>query len=149
MSNPIKTVVAESFSNHKFRKKADTWYYDCPETLLVANLQKSQYGDSYFINLGVWLKSLGESSAPKENHCHIRIRLESIMGKSIEQALNMEYVGLDEVERNQIIEAAIESAAIPFLMSCNTIDKIKCQLDNGHLSKAMVNKRIREIVSSK
>lgn len=149
MSSFIKTVVDRSFRNHGFNKKADTWYYDCLETTLVASLQKSQYANCFYINLGVWLKSLGESAAPKEHQCHIRIRLNAMIGKPAEDALNLDNTELDEVERQRIIATAIESAAIPFLMACRSIDGIKDQLEDGRLSKAMINKRIRELVGSK
>jgi hypothetical protein len=148
MSNLIKMVVDSSFRSHGFNKTGSTWYKDCPESTLVANLQKSQYGDSYYLNLGVWLKALGESLAPKEHQCHIRLRLNNMVGKSLDQALNMENAELGENDRRQIIAAAVENEAIPWLISCASTDGIRAQFEAGLLSKAMINKRVKEFIGN-
>jgi hypothetical protein len=62
-----------------YRKSARTWHKACPESILVLNLQKSQWGDpQLYINLGVYMRDLGPEVTPPEYRCHIRARLERV-----------------------------------------------------------------------
>lgn len=57
-----------------YRKRAGTWHRDRERVVSVVNLQKSQWGDDWYLNLGVYLKALGDESRPPENRRHIRCR---------------------------------------------------------------------------
>ena len=144
----MKNIIAETFDQflleHSFKRKGGTWYYDCPETILVANLQKSQYGDQFYINLGVWFKALGTATNPKEHLCQIRIRLETLSGEKLERALNLEDLSISELNRRMAIETSMKEHAIPFLNDCNSIEGVKNQLANGRLSDAFVHASVRD-----
>ena len=65
---------------HGFRKNRTTWRKDFGEVIAVLNVQTSQWdNDDYFINLGVYLKCLGDNESPTEFKCHVRTRLEHEM----------------------------------------------------------------------
>ena len=119
MSEPIRALFDKTLREQGFKKAAGSWYSDRPETVLVVNLQKSQYGYSFYINLGIWLKAVGESVAPKEHHCHVR---------------------------KMIIVTGIVEVAIPWLEACNSLDGIRKMLHEGRLTRAMVHKEIRQRV---
>jgi hypothetical protein len=57
-----------------FRKRARTWRLERPEVISVVNLQKSSWGDDFYLNLGVFLKGDGAVRQPAEKDCHIRWR---------------------------------------------------------------------------
>ena len=38
------------------------------------NLQKDEFTDAWFVNLGIWIVALGESRTPQCHHCHVQIR---------------------------------------------------------------------------
>jgi hypothetical protein len=60
-----------------FRKSRTTWRKDLGDIIAVFNVQTSQWGTAdYYINLGVYLRCLGEHSAPPEYKCHVRTRIE-------------------------------------------------------------------------
>jgi hypothetical protein len=146
MSEPIRALFDKTLREQGFKKAAGSWYSDRPETVLVVNLQKSQYGYSFYINLGIWLKAVGESVAPKEHHCHVRIRLESIAGEGLSKALDMENSTVVEEDRKMIIVTGIVEVAIPWLEACNSLDGIRKMLHEGRLTRAMVHKEIRQRV---
>src|SRR3989337_1174480 len=84
--NPLLEALKILLKENRFKKKANRWYYHADETILVVNLQKSYYGDQYYINLGVWIKALvnedytkhfpvSDLNFPKEYECHISLRL--------------------------------------------------------------------------
>jgi hypothetical protein len=146
MSEPIRALFDKTLRERGFKKAAGSWYSDRPETVLVTNLQKSQYGYSFYINLGIWLKAIGESATPKEHHCHVRIRLESIAGEGLSKALDMENSAVVEEGRKMIIVTGIVDVAIPWLDACNSLDGIRRMLQDGRLSGAMVHREIRDRV---
>jgi hypothetical protein len=76
---PIERAVALVLKPKGYRKSARTWHKACPESVLVLNLQKSQWGDdTLYINLGVYVRDLGPELTPPEFSCHIRARLERV-----------------------------------------------------------------------
>lgn len=76
MSQPriLVEAIGKPLKAAGFKKKANTWFLNNDETIAVLNLQRSSYGPQYYINVGLWLKPLGEVDIPKEHHCHIRCR---------------------------------------------------------------------------
>ncbi len=148
MNTLIKNTVDKTFRSHGFHKKSGTWYRESEETMLVANLQKSQYSEVYYINIGVWVKALGGNALPKEHQCHIRVRLGSLAGKQSDKALNADDTSVSETERVVLILASIEQFGIPFMIANSSIPGIRNQLDSGNLSKALVHVKVKELVSS-
>lgn len=75
-------VVAQSLDSvlreHGFTRRKKTWYRREEETILLVNLQKSDVGEDFYINLGILIRRLSENPAPKVSECHIMERLESI-----------------------------------------------------------------------
>jgi hypothetical protein len=67
MDRLIVTAFDEVMKKAGFRKKSGSWCLDTAETIAVANLQKSNYGEQYYVNLAVWLKGLADSVFPREH----------------------------------------------------------------------------------
>lgn len=62
--------------NHGFLKRRLTWTRDAPDTIVVFNIQRSSWNKSdFYINLGVYVKTLGDLASPTESQCHIRQRI--------------------------------------------------------------------------
>jgi len=60
-----------------FKKAGPTWRRDQDESIAVFNVQKSQWGGgSYYINIGTYFHKFGTETAPTENKCHVRMRLD-------------------------------------------------------------------------
>jgi hypothetical protein len=62
---------------HGFKKQRLNWHIDLPGSIAVLNVQVSPWGDgSYYINVGIYLKAIGDESNPPHNRCHVQQRLE-------------------------------------------------------------------------
>lgn len=65
-----------------FSKHSGSWYRDTDDVITVAELQKSQYGLQYYVNIALWLRPLGEAKTPKSrpptfaaaSHCLLEAR---------------------------------------------------------------------------
>lgn len=72
----------------RFRKSGPTWHRDQQELIQVVNIQKSQWGDQFYINLGIYLKKLGTETRPTHYRCHIRFRIDFLLAKEDLPTLN-------------------------------------------------------------
>jgi hypothetical protein len=60
-----------------FKKTRTTWHKSIDTLIMVFNIQGSQWStEDYYINLGIYIKSLGNETAPPEYRCHIRTRID-------------------------------------------------------------------------
>lgn len=146
--NPIAETIAQVCTKAGFKKKADVWYCQMEEVVLLANLQKSQFGEQYYVNLAVWIKTLGSDLFPKENQCHIRCRLGSVLTEDLQKKLaDVLDLGkaMDESVRKAILSDLFENYGLVWLKKQTTLSDIGKLLRNGGLEKALVQVKVREI----
>jgi Domain of unknown function (DUF4304) len=112
----IEDPVAVLLKANGFRKRRRTWWLAQSDTILVINLQKSEWGPNFYINLGVYLRALGTEETPPEYRCHLRTRADRLVdGPSVfVDALNLES-GLSADDRRRILGEVLESSALPWL----------------------------------
>lgn len=79
MENAAERVAAEiaaRLKQHGFLKRRRTWTRPTNDIVQVLNVQASEWSKDIFdINVGVYLKALGNLSHPPESKCHIRRRV--------------------------------------------------------------------------
>jgi uncharacterized protein DUF4304 len=80
MEIPVKKIVNDELTKLGFKKRGLNWYQHHKEVIHVVALQKSASGNSYYINLAVWVNELGSSEQPKCRECHLQVRLAGIDG---------------------------------------------------------------------
>jgi len=140
----IQEAIDETLKEAGFHKKAGTWYLDGADTILVVNVQKSNYSDQYYVNLAIWVKAFGEARFPKENKCHIRLRLGSLVGNDAVKCFNAEETSFDDVTRYNLIKAVMKEHALPLLKSCGTREGIHRRIAEGAFQKGFVHFQVLE-----
>lgn len=71
--------LAPDMKSRGFRKAGSTWHRDQDRIIQVMNIQKSQWSDRFYINVGIYLKDLGTEARPTEYRCHVRCRAEQLV----------------------------------------------------------------------
>lgn len=99
-------------SNLGLTKRGGAWYLFSDDTILVAELQKSNFGRVYFVNVAVWLRSFGDTQFPKEQACHIRTRLGELVSDPdrLSELLDAERSGQDSqraAELNEVLTSTL------------------------------------------
>ena len=145
MNSSILLPFEAALKSARFIKKSGSWYLENDETILVVNLQKSNYGDQYYVNLAVWVKALGDATYPKENKCHICLRIDSLVDEKAVKCFDGEK-SLSQEKRAALITGLMESKAIPFLMECASLKGIGMQMASGGFEDALVNFRVEELI---
>jgi len=148
MNQLIVTAFEEPLEKAGFRKKSGSWYLDKVDSILVVNLQKSNYGEQFYVNLAVWLRALGSDVFPKEHKCHIRIRLASLVGEEVTKCFDAQDSTFTDGARARLIRSLMEEHAIPFLRDCSSIKGIRRCLKEGTLENGFVHHQVEELAGS-
>ena len=59
-----------------FKKRAGTWHRATADAIHVVNVQGSQWGPEYYVNVGTYLRALGTEISPPVFRCHVQSRIE-------------------------------------------------------------------------
>lgn len=111
-----------------FKRKGNSWVDNKGEIVKIANLQKSNFGNSFYFNYGFNLKGL--PSAGTMMHIQSRVSpKESAFGKSIDQLLDLEN-SISDSDREELLTNVIQRDVISYFQSINTEEQIKEDLIN-------------------
>lgn len=125
--NVIQTTFDDFMKSAGFSKKSGSWYRTTDEVITVVELQKSQYGLQYFVNIALWLRPLGEATAPKEHVCHVRTRLSGLVGNEegqLEALLDLD-VPTPDSERAEKLTSFLEAHMGPALEAVASLDSLR------------------------
>ena len=131
----ISSVIDGCAASSGFTRKGSTWYRHDPEVILVVNLQKSNYGGQYYINLGVSPRELTEGEFPRDAQCHLRMRLEGLYEmeqndpKEVERVFNLEDSSLASGEREAAMKTFL-SRGIAWLEDLASIENMRRALES-------------------
>lgn len=151
VSNFLKSVIDDPLKKLGFTKKSNSWYLVNEEVVLVVNLQKSQYGEQHYVNLGVALKSFGADGFPKEHLCDIRFRLSSVVPKERREECDIAFdleKGLTDQERRVVVIDFFERYGLSLLMVCQSISSLAEAYKSGKLPEWAASKRAADFLLS-
>jgi hypothetical protein len=134
----------ESFGHHTgFEKHAGAWYTSSAEVVAVIDLQSSLHGRQYYVNLGFWLRALGDQTHPKPERCHVMVRLETLLAteetarQRLAALLDLEQ-GIPDDEREAELVAFLTNRARPLIKRLRTLSDVREALSDGRLAGAAV-----------
>jgi hypothetical protein len=133
MCNIIVRSVDEVLLGSGFKKCGATWQRTTSETISVISLQKSRWGDSYYLNHGIWLAVLGNVANPKVHQCHLTKRLS---GAKLEAALDLQ-TELSEAERRKTVRSALKRL-VTMLNSCDSACDVAQLVSSGRFKPDLV-----------
>ncbi|MBA3734959.1 MAG: DUF4304 domain-containing protein [Actinobacteria bacterium] len=131
-------------------KKSGAWYRGGDEVIAVVDLQKSQYGPQYYLNLGFWLRELEGERYPKGSECHILLRLETLVPQErhrIVHLLDMEEDVPDE-QRIEELVALLTDRVLPVIERAGTVAGLRALVDDGTLASAAIRGPAQRVLSS-
>jgi hypothetical protein len=133
-----------------FEKKSGSWYRRSDEVISVSNLQKSQYGQQYYFNQAFWLRQFGDERSPKENKCHIRARLGSLLpdqSDAIAQLLDLDYQMPDEQRIEQLV-GVMRERLLPLIERGGSVAGLRALLDDGVFKAAGIRGPAQEALAA-
>ena len=124
--NPIKLIIKDLMKSAGFRCKNNTWYRQCNDLIQSLNIQKSAWGDQYYINLGFDYYD-GSFIYPSEFKFHnsfdLIIRASTLFQDEDFKALD--YNNDYDLEKRADTIRGIISKCLDFLGKCNSTTVLK------------------------
>ncbi len=121
-----------------FARRRTSWYWQTDDVIQVVNLQKSRWGNQYYLNFGVWLLPLGKSKAPLESKCHIRWRIDELpRARRTAELLDLERP-LPDAERSAKLRRIMQSVFLRFSQQCASCAGLKQLWKSGSLEDELV-----------
>ena len=140
--NVIQTTFDEFAKARGGTKKSGTWYLTGPDTVAVVNLQKSQYGPRYYVNVALWFLGIEASASPKPSHCHVQTRLESLVEDEerlrVEELLDLE-VDVGDDQRRCGLLAVFGTQLGPILDASQTLVGLTSPAGRRLLEKSLID----------
>ncbi|QDT91095.1 hypothetical protein Pan161_27500 [Gimesia algae] len=128
----LTQAIQAELKPHGFQRKGANWYLFSETMITVLNLQKSQYGATYFLNLGFWLQQIEHNDFPREYQCHVRTRASSLWPEGshrpeagaprIADLLNIDEYSCDDGKRLEQISQFVAEKLVPVLKAGVTLE---------------------------
>lgn len=109
----LKTIIDDVLRPLGFTNKRSAWYRHRQDTILIVDLQKSDFGGQYYVNLSVVLRGLNADDYPREEFGHVRKRLDRIIEQReyANVAFDLEDTSITSSERQLRISQLIARGA--------------------------------------
>jgi hypothetical protein len=134
----IRQAIGSMLRDKGFRQKGDSWYLESREVISLVQLQRSSWGEQYYVNLGVAARAMLPNAPLKEHQCHIRARLDDLVPNKTELSRHLDFDDGSQPPEHKIsyIVRMIEEYAVPFLRSLMTLDSLR-RLIEGKSARGM------------
>jgi hypothetical protein len=122
------------------RRDGSRWILAGQDTIAVLELQRSQYGPLDYLNLGWYLRALGEETRPRFPGCHIKVRFDSVLPQAVRSEWKR-VTDLDtpmaDAERGAMIEQYLGTYLTPILDQAATLDGLRSPVGVGLRASAL------------
>ncbi len=147
----LKAVFADVLLPLGYTNVKNTFFRRLDDVFTIVDLQKSNFGGRYYVNVGLFIDDGAKLTQPPPFHeTHLIQRLEAIVPQSVRDtlapALDLE-VAMGATERSAVISNALEQYGVPFLNSLSTTEGIANYLRPENRNFAGVTLALREIIS--
>lgn len=144
----FKKEISAPLEAAGFAKKGQSWYLDGNDSLIGFQIRKSDWEDRYYIDIGIWLKALGDVLGRGEYDWHLSHRLESLFPEErlmIRQGLAIEQGREEFVEK---LADFIRIRVVPFLLECTNEDKLRAYMLAGRFRSGFVRKDAKSYMAT-
>ena len=138
--NVIQSTFDDFAKASGAEKRSGSWYRRGVETIVVLNLQKSNYATRYYMNVALWLLPLGDAEAPKENKCHVRSRLSQLvphLGEQVDALLDLDMPIEDSTRREQLL-GVLREQLLPLMDGSSTIEGLRAGAGQRLIERSLV-----------
>ncbi len=144
--------LAPTMKARGYRKTGATWHRSFDKLIQVFNIQKSQWGNQFYLNVGVYLRDLGDELNPTEYRCHVRCRAEHLLSSAdfteLHQTLNFDSQ-IEKADRYQKLNDLIERSALHWFDVNCTIESLGNELSINGTKGFLVFKDVPKLLGLK
>ncbi len=145
----IKKAFGDPLIADGFQRKGSTWRRLEDRLIQAVELQKSDLAESWYINIGFFIRSGDPSNTlPPVHHCHFYYRLDSIFLDHrirIHKLLNLD-IPMDLDERLEELSALSKDTIIPFLKGLRNEEALKGAFTKPWFENGLVTLKGRNLL---
>jgi len=148
--NPVQVALDRFGRSAGMELQRRAWYRRSEEMIAVSELQKSQYGPSYYVNQGFWLRTLGDERFPRQVSCHIRLRLEALVPEERERImrlLDLEHELPDEQRIDDLV-ALLRERLLPVIERGSAVGGLRAMVGDGTLAHAAILRAAQPLLAT-
>lgn len=125
----LTMVFDEILKTSGFEKKKKSWYRELEEVNQIVNLQKSDFGEQYYLNLGIQPSSMAKKRFEPENKYPLRLRFDGEMfgNKSLPKIIDLADSRRPESIQVEEVKSMLRSS-LQFLDRVKTISGLKSEI---------------------
>lgn len=142
----LKTAFSKCFTDTGYKKRGQLLYRDGKEVYIAVDLQKSNYDDFYYFNIGFLLKALGNHEYPAANKCHMNYRAENLFPAYQELIYRGLLLSDGTQEWLSDLIVVVKNEIIPALFTCAEINGLRDFLSKGSMNNGLITKEAREFL---
>ncbi|MDV6330446.1 DUF4304 domain-containing protein [Asticcacaulis sp. 201] len=140
----LEKMTDKYLSPYGMQKKSTSWYKETNDVLQIVNLQKSEFSNKFYLNIGLLPFGIAVYGMPrpKEHKFPIRIRMSALYPGTaalLENVLDLEYGVLSDSDREAKFSEIITRQLLPFLTEVSSKSDIKHAAIEGRFSGGLVN----------
>jgi len=128
-----------------FVKKSMSWYRSCPDLIQVLDLQKSNYGDLYHVNLAFAPRGLAVDGLPhpKVHKCPLQVRATALLPprQELERLFNLEE---ERPSRAEEIRCWLADIVVPFFAQHADVPALREAVQSGAFVRGMVDVELKQ-----
>jgi hypothetical protein len=128
----LQAAFAPDFKMRGFLKDGPTWRKTSPDAIVFFNIQGSQWGRQFHLNLGAYFRALGTEDRPIESRCHVRLRVSDLVPDRVRfnDLLDFEKA-IAPSDRLEELAALVTEWGIPWLHAMSSCDAARNYM-SGH-----------------
>ena len=123
------------------------FYFDRNGLVIVCNLQKSNYDNSHYINIGIWIEAIeGKNKTPYENICHIRFRADKFIDCNFPESNFTELLSVNNKDDEEKLLSAISKYFCPLIQQFQSIKFLTELCHQEVISDMFIDKKAKEFL---
>lgn len=149
-NHEFKSIIEGAFTSNGFKRVDKNARFDGAAAVILIGLQKLEYDEQYFINVGFWLRALSDQVPRKVEHTHMYFRLERLFPPRREAVLDGGCLSLPEQPQAATkLSAIISQECIPVLVKlANSEAALRQRFSQGGFSGGLIRKEARAALAA-
>ena len=139
----FKEGVGALFAEAGFKRKGAVWGRTGTDVVVFFRMTKSDLAQTFYLDFGLHLGSVDGTSYPSVHRCEINGRIDGLFRE--QRSLIAEACMLERAE--QLFPDLLDflrSAALPFLLDCMSMGRVRDHYLDGRFSGVLVSKTAKD-----
>ncbi|MGL4460999.1 MAG: hypothetical protein ACRC1K_02520 [Planctomycetia bacterium] len=148
LNNPLKSAMRDVCLRHGYKFLKGVWSRDLQEVVQILDLNKSTWGDNYYLDAGVWLKSLGEPERYLVRFAHFQFRFLDTLDPNFGMVLSISKNAdtLAPEDRRVLFGQLLEKHTMPIMDGLTSVDELRRSFEYVLRRNVAVMKEARLII---